>query len=851
VLSLSATEVRAVTQTWDGGAGDNNLNSANNWNTNGVPANFTIVQWNGTVAGNLGLFFNSAFGSGGGYGIDMTGAQTGNLTITNSTGASQTFRLSNAGSSGGSFTMQSGAGAFTLGGTGGAIGLTITTGSAAKNVTLTNNSASLATFNFDVLGNITGSGAAGFSIAKTGTGTLTLAGNNTGLNGAITVSGGKLLVNNTTGSGTGTNAVTVGTNATLGGSGTITGNTTVDGKLNSSGKLTFGAALTLTGTSETTFEIGSLTNYDVLANDGGDTVTFNNGATIVFDASGYTANRGDSFLVLSNWSSRVASGTINFTVTNLTSGYSLDTSKLISDGYVTVNGVSTSGLYVALQRKEIKTYVQDQGWRFIVTPESVISVRTNGEQSAGPMIVDDEHAVLIRYDLTQVPLETTLNSYISYKGTGVGAGDAPSFAVWAVEIVGETGEIIKKERVQEVTVRPEVNGAILLPVERCLRQRLQDGHVSFLIEMRTTPGFSRAVEFSGTPWLSINKAQIPMYRLDELLTPIWTGDLMVNETVLPTSYEGNSAEANLAFVPSRIISVKNYTLDKTYQEGTDFAIEGRTIRLLPGSSIPFFRYDELYHNDPNAKPNVMPTLDGGYLTFSEGAFFEAKQLAVTYEHLEPWAGPVPQSVESLLPKTFEKLKTGQPLRLVVFGDSISFGNNASRVMNRAPFMPRWGDLLAGELARVYGSEIDFINPSRGGSTSAWGNSTINALVSLENPDLVILGFGMNESNPTVLSDNIEAMMAAVRSQNPDAEFILLMSFQPNGKWRSLDVMASQLTALKGLEGPGVAVADVWSVHGYLLAHKTYWDMTGNHVNHPNDFLVRVYAQTLLALLGVD
>jgi hypothetical protein len=27
-------------------------------------------------------------------------------------------------------------------------------------------------------------------------------------------------------------------------------------------------------------------------------------------------------------------------------------------------------------------------------------------------------------------------------------------------------------------------------------------------------------------------------------------------------------------------------------------------------------------------------------------------------------------------------------------------------------------------------------------------------------------------------------------------------------------------------------------------------MTGNHVNHPNDFMVRVYAQAVLATLGV-
>ena len=39
--------------------------------------------------------------------------------------------------------------------------------------------------------------------------------------------------------------------------------------------------------------------------------------------------------------------------------------------------------------------------------------------------------------------------------------------------------------------------------------------------------------------------------------------------------------------------------------------------------------------------------------------------------------------------------------------------------------------------------------------------------------------------------------------------------------------------------------------GCLLKYKIYWDMTGNHVNHPNDFMVRIYAQTLLGTLGLE
>jgi hypothetical protein len=38
------------------------------------------------------------------------------------------------------------------------------------------------------------------------------------------------------------------------------------------------------------------------------------------------------------------------------------------------------------------------------------------------------------------------------------------------------------------------------------------------------------------------------------------------------------------------------------------------------------------------------------------------------------------------------------------------------------------------------------------------------------------------------------------------------------------------------------------VHAELLLHKRYIDITGNNVNHPNDFLIRWYFQMVSSLL---
>ncbi len=104
------------------------------------------------------------------------------------------------------------------------------------------------------------------SLTKIGTGTLILTGANT-YSGNTTISGGRLIVNNSTGSGTGFDAVTVASGGALGGGGIISGVTTVSsgGMLspgNSPGVLTFSNSLTLNSSSTNIFEISKspLTN---------------------------------------------------------------------------------------------------------------------------------------------------------------------------------------------------------------------------------------------------------------------------------------------------------------------------------------------------------------------------------------------------------------------------------------------------------------------------------------------------------------------------------------------------------------------------------------------------------------
>jgi len=49
-------------------------------------------------------------------------------------------------------------------------------------------------------------------------------------------------------------------------------------------------------------------------------------------------------------------------------------------------------------------------------------------------------------------------------------------------------------------------------------------------------------------------------------------------------------------------------------------------------------------------------------------------------------------------------------------------------------------------------------------------------------------------------------------------------------------------------GAGAALADMTTLWRDLLARKSVHDLTGNGINHPNDFGHRLYAQVILGLL---
>lgn len=170
-----------------------------------------------------------------------------------------------------------------------------------------------------------------------------------------------------------------------------------------------------------------------------------------------------------------------------------------------------------------------------------------------------------------------------------------------------------------------------------------------------------------------------------------------------------------------------------------------------------------------------------------------------------------------------------------------------------PYQPAYPGLVAEALQVEYKTPVILNNLSVAGMDSSWGVSQAQKATD-ENPNLVIIAFGMNDASggmPSAeYSRNILAIINTVRKTNSETDFILVATMTGNPEWSKSnpELYTEYLHELMKLEGPGIAVADMTSLWRDMLKTKSFDDLTGNGINHPNDFGHRVYAQVIFQLL---
>ena len=366
------------------------------------------------------------------------------------------------------------------------------------------------------------------------------------------------------------------------------------------------------------------------------------------------------------------------------------------------------------------------------------------------------------------------------------------------------------------------------------------------------------------------------------LAHLWEGDTVHRETVM---FIGNADRAPLLYVPEKILSVTSYTGEVTFEENVDFCVNpDGTLSLTPDTRIPYLTEEAYYHDDPSSLIALPYKGKETYVYWGEGTTMTQWQIAVTYTHKQEEILPIPADFSHRYATFLQKMERGEDVTVFFYGDSITVGGNSSHYCRIPPLMPSWPMLFTERLAQKYGytteyyrpelerlppsrkekrvygmrGTLTYINTSVGGWNSTQGleNMGTRAIPFLQEKgcDLFVLGFGMNDKRlaPADLIENLRKISDTVLEICDKSALLLVSTMYANPdspRWCMnqplFEPYMYELADAYTAKGTPCAVAPVTTMSKHLLTRKRFCDYSANNINHPNDFMIRLYAQTLL------
>jgi lysophospholipase L1-like esterase len=156
-------------------------------------------------------------------------------------------------------------------------------------------------------------------------------------------------------------------------------------------------------------------------------------------------------------------------------------------------------------------------------------------------------------------------------------------------------------------------------------------------------------------------------------------------------------------------------------------------------------------------------------------------------------------------------------------------------------------LVANTLQKRFGSKVTLVNFGASGAEAGWGVEMVPK-VTAEKPDLVFLAFGMNDGGG--YDKKMTKMRDDVIAQNRDADIVMVSPMTMNPLFAGAEGFIWKAKFLGELVKENMALADVTAPWIEVLKSKNFSDISGNNVNHPNDFGHRLYAHVILELLPV-
>ena len=371
------------------------------------------------------------------------------------------------------------------------------------------------------------------------------------------------------------------------------------------------------------------------------------------------------------------------------------------------------------------------------------------------------------------------------------------------------------------------------------------------------------IDYSKFPNYVNPEDAVYQFDFEQMVTPYFTGNVIYNETVMLIE-ENGVISGKLQYEPVKILSVRDYTWENEYSS-SEYTIEGNVITMNAGGTMPYLTAENLQGKnipEPYREVTTITNVETDWVLmgpsiYTESSLIYGHQISVSYVYdvrdlkLDDFA-----SYETAgYPKLKEKLNAGDDAKIVAIGDSVAEGCSSSGHFDHAPYMDNWVTQATQALDKEYEGSVTVKNVALGGTQSEWGAAAaqVNKVVA-ESPDLVIVHFGINDAGgsvtPGTYQDNIEKLIIDVQARLPECEFMLIKAFTPNTAnynpeqfrkyWARLDTIAENYE--------NVYTLDMYTLSQTMLTEKKYMDVTGNGINHVNDYSSRLYTMNILSAL---
>lgn len=186
----------------------------------------------------------------------------------------------------------------------------------------------------------------------------------------------------------------------------------------------------------------------------------------------------------------------------------------------------------------------------------------------------------------------------------------------------------------------------------------------------------------------------------------------------------------------------------------------------------------------------------------------ARPLAAALALLAGASTAIPGTLDEKLPRTLGKLRAGQPVTVIGFGDSITTytgGDWASPSPGVFPELMYYGVFARYLESRFPDARISVVNAGVGGNTTLSALARLERDVIAQNPDLVFVMLGANDSGFLSLSEyeeNLRAIVSRIKATGSDV-VVLGSTLNPIDPTVILGNNAVALRVADELDVPGV------------------------------------------------